>query len=129
MLKGFRDFLLRGNVIELAVAVAIGTAFTTVVEQFGKSFINPLVNLAGGGKKTGGMFHVRAQTFDWGAFVNAVIFFAITATVIYFVIMVPMQRISSRLRRSTAEEETPPLPPDIELLTEIRDLLRSQARD
>ena len=127
MLKGFRDFVFRGNVLELAVAVAIGTAFTAVVEQFGKSFINPLVNLVGGGTKAGGTFHVKAQTFDWGAFVNAVIFFAITAAVIYFVIMVPMQRITSRLRRSTAEE-TPP-PPDIELLTEIRDLLRAQNRD
>jgi large conductance mechanosensitive channel len=128
MLKGFRDFLLRGNVIELAVAVAVGTAFTTVVEQFGKSFVNPLVNLAGGGTKTGGTFRVRDQAFDWGAFVNAVIFFAITAAVIYFVIVVPMQHVSSRLKRSTAEE-APPVPPDIELLTEIRDLLRSQTRD
>jgi large conductance mechanosensitive channel len=128
MLKGFRDFLIRGNVIELAVAVAVGTAFTAVVEQFGKSFVNPLVNLAGGGSKTGGTFRVMDQTFDWGAFVNAVIFFAITAAVIYFVIVVPTQHVSSRLKRSAAEE-APPVPPDIELLTEIRDLLRSQTRD
>ena len=126
MLKGFRDFLLRGNVVELAVAVAVGTAFTAVVEQFGKSFINPLVNVVAGGTRTSGMFRVQDQVFDWGAFVNALIFFVITAAVIYFVIMLPMQQIRSRLR---IREEAPPVPADIELLTEIRDLLRAQSRD
>jgi len=127
MLKGFRDFLFRGNVVDLAVAVAIGTAFTAVVAQFGKSFIEPLVKVVGGGKQAGGTFTINGQVFDWGAFINAVIFFAITATVIYFVIVVPMQRITSRLR-TTRDEEAPPPPPDIELLTEIRDLLRTQNR-
>jgi large conductance mechanosensitive channel len=127
MLKGFRDFLFRGNVVELAVAVAIGTAFTAVVEQFGKSFINPLVNLAAGGSRAGGTFTVKQQVFDWGAFVNAVVFFLITAVVIYFVIVVPMERITARLRRGRTEDAPPP-PADVQLLTEIRDLLREQNR-
>jgi large conductance mechanosensitive channel len=127
MLRGFRDFLFRGNVVELAVAVAIGTAFTAVAAQFGKSFINPLVNVVGGGTKSSGTFHVRDQIFDWGAFVNAVIFFVITATIIYFVLVMPTQRVIDRLKRKE-EREKAPEPTDIELLTEIRDLLRAQTR-
>ena len=65
MLKGFRDFIMRGNVLELAVAVAIGTAFTAVVTQFGESFINPLVKVVGGGGELGGSFTLRGQVFDW----------------------------------------------------------------
>jgi large conductance mechanosensitive channel len=127
MPRGFRDFLFRGNVVELAVAVAIGTAFTALVAQFGRSFINPLINLVGGGTKASGTFRVRSQVFDWGSFVNAVIVFVITATILYFVIVVPMQRVMDRLRRKE-EREKASEPTDIELLTEIRDLLRAQSR-
>jgi large conductance mechanosensitive channel len=127
MLKGFRDFVFRGNVIELAVAVAIGTAFTAVVAQFGKSFINPLVNVVAGGKRASGTFRIREQIFDWGAFVNALIFFVITAVVLYFVIVMPTQRVLDRLKRKE-EREGKSEPTDIELLTEIRDLLRAQTR-
>lgn len=125
MLKGFRDFIFRGNVVDLAVAVAIGTAFTTLVEQFGKSFIEPLVGLVGGGGISGGTFMINKQVFRWAAFVNAAIFFAITAAVVYLVVVVPMQRVTSLLRRQQEESDVPP-PQDIELLTEIRDLLRAQ---
>jgi large conductance mechanosensitive channel len=127
MLRGFRDFLFRGNVVELAVAVAIGTAFTAVIAQFGKSFVNPLVNVVAGGTKASGTFRVRDQIFDWGAFVNAMIFFVITAVILYFVIVLPTQRVIDRLRRKE-EREKAPEPTDIELLTEIRDLLRAQTR-
>jgi large conductance mechanosensitive channel len=125
MLKGFRDFVFRGNVVDLAVAVAIGTAFTAVVDQFGKSFIKPLVGLVGGGGISGGTFTVHNKVFDWAAFVNAAIFFAITAAVVYLVVVMPMQRVTSMLRRQQEESDVPP-PADIELLTEIRDLLRAQ---
>ena len=79
MLKGFKNFLLRGNVVDLAVAVVIGAAFTAVVNQFADSFLTPLVNLLGGGGKLGGSFTVGDQKFAWGAFVSQVITFAITA--------------------------------------------------
>lgn len=125
MLKGFRDFLFRGNIVGLAVAVVIGTAFTALVDQFGKSFIKPLVGLVGGGGVDGGKFTINGQIFDWAAFVNAAIFFALTAAVVYFVVVVPMQQITSRLRRKEEPTDVPP-PEDIELLTEIRDLLRAQ---
>jgi large conductance mechanosensitive channel len=125
MLRGFRDFLFRGNVVELAVAVAVGTALTAVVAQFGKSFINPLVNVVAGGSKGSGTFRVRDQIFDWGGFVNAMIFFVITAAILYFVIVLPVQRVVDRLKRKE-EREAEHEPTDIELLTEIRDLLRAQ---
>lgn len=127
MLKGFKEFVMRGNVVDLAVAVAIGTAFTAVVDQFGKSFIKPLVGLAGGGSATGGSFTIRGQVFDWSGFVNAVIFFLITAAVIYAVIVVPMRRIQQRRAAGqTTPEEQAALPADVQLLTEIRDLLRQR---
>jgi large conductance mechanosensitive channel len=125
MLKGFRDFVFRGNVVDLAVAVAIGTAFTALVEQFGNSFIKPLVALVGGGGISGGKFMVDKQTFDWAAFINAAILFVITAAVVYMVVVVPMQQVTSILRRQQEDTDVPP-PADIELLTEIRDLLRAQ---
>jgi large conductance mechanosensitive channel len=125
MLKGFRDFVFRGNIVDLAVAVAVGTAFAALIKQFGDSFIKPLVGLIGGGGLKGGSFEVRGQTFDWAAFITAAIFFVITAAVIYFVVVIPMQRVSSMLRRQQEDSDVPP-PADIELLTEIRDLLRAQ---
>ena len=126
MIKGFRDFIMRGNVLELAVAVAIGTAFTAVVTQFGKSFINPLVNVFGGGGKLGGTFTIRDQVFDWGGFVNAVIFFLITAAVIYFFIVAPYNAFEERRKRGQGPVDPPEPPDDVLLLAEIRDLLREQ---
>ena len=126
MLKGFRDFIMRGNVIELAVAVAIGTAFTAVVTQFGNSFIKPLVALIGGGGVNGGRFTVRGQVFDWAAFINALIFFALTAAVIYFAVIAPYNAFEERRKRGRGPVDSPPPPDDVVLLTEIRDLLRAQ---
>jgi len=126
MIKGFRDFIVRGNVVELAVAVAVGTAFAALVEQFGNSFIKPLVALIGGGGVDGGTFTVDGQTFNWGAFVNAVIFFLLTAAVIYVVVVVPLNAFEERRKRGQAPVDVPPTRE--ELLTEIRDLLRNQQR-
>jgi large conductance mechanosensitive channel len=125
MLKGFKDFLMRGNVVDLAVAVVIGTAFATLVTQFTKSFIEPLIKLAGGGGVSGGAFTVNGVAFDWAAFVNAIISFLIVAAVVYFFVVVPMNHLLSRLRRDREPEPEAPAP-DVLLLTEIRDLLRAQ---
>jgi large conductance mechanosensitive channel len=125
MLKGFRDFIMRGNVVELAVAVAIGSAFTAVVNQFGRSFIEPLVGLVGGGGMKGGSFEIDGQTFDWGAFVNAVVFFILSAAVIYFVVVAPYNAFEERRKRGQGPVDAPEPPDDIVLLTEIRDLLRA----
>lgn len=124
MLKGFKDFLLRGNVVDLAVAVVIGVAFAALVTSFTESFLNPLIALIGGGGVNGGSIEVDDQLFTWGAFLNSVLTFVLTAAVIYLVVVVPMKRLQERRQRG--EEAGPAAPTDIELLAEIRDLLASQ---
>lgn len=127
MLKGFKDFLLRGNIVDLAVAVVIGTAFTALVGAFGDSFINPLLGLIGGGGPEGMTLTINDQDFTFGAFITAVITFAITAAVVYFAVVVPMKTVQERLARG--KEEAPvAVPEDIQLLREIRDQLAAQQR-
>jgi large conductance mechanosensitive channel len=126
VLKGFKDFLLRGNVVDLAVAVVIGAAFTAVVTAFTNAFLKPLIQLVSGGGQFAGTFVVNGVTFDYASFVNAVITFAITAAVIYFLVVVPLKIVMERRKRG--EESGPAEPTDLELLTEIRDLLREQGQ-
>ncbi|MPY80535.1 MAG: large-conductance mechanosensitive channel protein MscL [Actinophytocola sp.] len=128
MLKGFREFLLRGNVVDLAVAVVIGTAFVAIVTAFTESIIQPLINAVGGSDATQGLgFRVlpdNPATFvDIGNIVNAAINFVVIAAVVYFLIVVPVKRIQERRRKG----EELVAPTEAELLTEIRDLLREQA--
>jgi large conductance mechanosensitive channel len=124
VLKGFKDFLLRGNVVDLAVAVVIGTAFTLVVNSFAASFLTPLIALVTGGGKFGGVLTVNGQDFTYGAFISQVITFVLTAAVVYFVVVLPMKRLMERRKRG--DEPGPTQPTQVELLTEIRDLLRTQ---
>jgi large conductance mechanosensitive channel len=133
MIKGFRDFILRGNVIELSIAVVIGSAFTALVGAFTANIINPIVASAGGIDAAGLGFRLRSgndATFvDVGAVITALVTFLITAAVVYFLFVVPMNRASARLR---AHAEAPgaveePMPVDIALLTEMRDLLKEMA--
>jgi large conductance mechanosensitive channel len=124
MIKGFKDFLLRGNVVDLAVAVVIGAAFTAVVNAFVTSFLTPLIGLVSGGGTLGGQLVVGEQTFRWGAFLSQLIAFVLTAAVVYFVVVVPMKKLIER--RSRGEEAGPAAPTQVELLAEIRDLLRAQ---
>ncbi len=124
MLKGFKDFVLRGNVVDLAVGIVIGAAFTALVTQFTDSFLHPLIAVLGGGKpgKTGAVVKLHGQPFDYGAFVNAVITFLLTAAALYFLVVFPMNKLAERRRRG---EEPPPAAPseEVRLLTDIRDLL------
>lgn len=122
MLKGFKDFLLRGNVVDLAVAVVIGAAFTAVVTAFTNAFLKPLIQLLSGGGELAGTFVVDGVAFDYASFVNQVITFVITAAVVYFIVIYPMKALQERRRRG--EEAGPSEPTDVELLTEIRDLLK-----
>jgi large conductance mechanosensitive channel len=124
VIRGFKDFLLRGNVVELAVAVVIGAAFTAVVSSFTESFLQPLIGLIGGGGVTGGSTVIDGQEFAWGDFVNQVITFVLTAAVIYFVVVLPLKVVAERRRRG--EEAGPVAPTQLELLADIRDLLRAQ---
>jgi len=124
VMKGFKDFLLRGNVVDLAVAVVIGAAFTAVVNSFADSFLTPLIALITGGGELGGTFTVNGQTFTYGAFISQVITFVLTAAVVYFAVVLPMKALIERRRRG--EEPGPSQPTQVELLVEIRDLLRTQ---
>lgn len=124
MLKGFKDFLLRGNVVDLAVAVVIGTAFAALVASFTASFLDPLIALVGGGGENGGAVEVDGQFFTWGAFLTAIITFVLTAAVVYLVVVIPMKKIQERRQRG--QEAGPATATDVELLAEIRDLLAAQ---
>ena len=125
MLKGFKDFISRGNVVDLAVGIVIGAAFTGLVTQFTKSFLEPLIKVMSGGKELSGTFTVRAVVFDWAAFINAIITFLITAAALYFLVVLPMNKLAER--RARGEEPEPEAPAeDIRLLTEIRDALIAQ---
>lgn len=99
MIKGFRDFLLRGNVVDLAVAVVIGAAFGAVVSSFVAGFLTPLIGAIGGipdfSKEA---FTVNDSKFLWGTFVNALISFVLVSGVIYFLVVVPMSKITDRLK-------------------------------
>jgi large conductance mechanosensitive channel len=125
VIKGFKDFLLRGNVIDLAVAVAIGAAFTALVAAFTTAFIKPLIGLVAGGGIDAGQVEVNGQVFDFTLFINAIITFVITAAAIYFVIVVPVNALMERRKRGE-EPEPEAVPEDILVLREIRDLLRER---
>jgi large conductance mechanosensitive channel len=122
VLKGFKDFIMRGNVVDLAVGVVIGAAFNGLVTQFTTSFLEPLIKLISGGKQLSGTFHVRGVLFNWAAFLNAVIAFLLTAAALYFLIVLPMNKIAER--RARGHEPEPAAPSEeVRLLTEIRDAL------
>jgi large conductance mechanosensitive channel len=127
MLKGFRDFILRGNIIELAIAVVIGIAFNALITSLTKDFIQPLISLLGGKGSLAGTFTVRGQHFLWADFVNAIINFVIIAAVLYLLVVVPMNKLNELRRRGVPTNEAP-APPTNEavLLGEIRDLLAAQ---
>lgn len=129
MLSGFKNFLLRGNVVELAVAVVVGTAFTAIVTAFTEGLIQPLINALGGSGAVGGLgFNVisgnDATFLDFGNVLGAVLNFVLIAAIVYFVFVLPTQKLQERRRRGA--EPGPSEPTDVELLTEIRDLLREQ---
>src|SRR5690349_20464089 len=124
MLKGFKDFLFRGNVVELAVAVVIGTALTALVTAFTDSFLLPLIGLISGGGIDGGTLIVNGQKFTFGAFLHALITCVLTAAGVYFIVVGPLSKIAERRKRG--EEPGPVVPTQVELLAEIRDLLRAQ---
>lgn len=121
-LQGFKDFLMRGNVIDLAVAVVIGTAFTTVVTSVTKGVITPMLAVIGGPDELGLGFHIvpsKAATFiEVGPIVTAILNFGIVAAVLYFVLIMPMRHLTNRFGTKKAAEPT-----QVELLIEIRDLL------
>lgn len=106
MLNGFKDFILRGNVISLAIGLAVGAAFTAVVTGFSNAFITPLIGLAtrGTGDFSKAVFEVDGVEFPYGLFVSAAIAFLITAAVLYFCVVVPMAKVQNRFAAKEEEE-------------------------
>ena len=127
MIKGFKDFLLRGNVIDLAIAVVIGAAFTAVVSAIATDVIGGFIAAVFQQPDMRGLgFNIGDGRVVLGTTVAALINFLIVAAIIYFLIVVPMNRLLA-LRKSGQEPEVEAPSEDILLLQEIRDLLRAQA--
>ncbi|GAB3430161.1 MscL family protein [Flindersiella endophytica] len=129
MIDGFKKFLFRGNVIDLAVAVVIGAAFTAVINGVVKGFINPLIaaifgepNLMGVGN-----FTLNGADFSIGLILDALLKFVLVAAAIYFVIVLPLNKLNERRQRGQ-EPEPEVVPEDVALLREIRDLLAERDR-
>jgi large conductance mechanosensitive channel len=103
MLKGFRDFILRGNVVDLAVAVVIGAAFGALITAFVADIITPLIAAIFGQPDFSQLtFTINGSKFMYGAFINAVISFLLIAAAIYFVVIVPMNKLAERRARGQA---------------------------
>ncbi|CAI7973931.1 Large-conductance mechanosensitive channel [Frankia sp. Hr75.2] len=129
-MKGFREFLLRGNVVDLAVAVVIGTAFTAVVTSLVANLFTPLIAAIIGKPDFAQLtFTINNSVFYYGRFLNSLIAFLSIAAVIYFVVVAPVSRINERRRRGqTSPLDDPTLTDETRLLTEIRDLLAAGRR-
>lgn len=139
MFKGFKEFILRGNVIDLAVAVVIGAAFTGIVTGLVEGVFNPVIALIfNADDLSGAGITLRPESspgaddgivLAWGRVISALIQFLLVATVVYFALVLPMNYLKKNPfgRRKKGEEPAPPpAPTELELLTEIRDLLRAQ---
>jgi large conductance mechanosensitive channel len=127
MLKGFKQFIMRGNVVDLAIAVVVGTAFETVVKAFVADILTPLIAAIAGKPNFGDLaFTINHSTFLYGDLVNAAITFLFVAIAVYFFVVYPLNVLAARRAARLAQGQEPApdeVPPDIALLTEIRDLL------
>lgn len=128
MLKGFKDFLMRGNIVDLAVAVVMGTAFVAVVTAFTDGIITPLLAVFGGTNQLGLGFQLitdKPATFiAIGPIITAGIDFLIIAALLYFILVVPAKKVKKMMRVEDDDALT-----DNELLHQIRDLLAERASD
>ncbi|QNE89205.1 large conductance mechanosensitive channel protein MscL [Corynebacterium incognita] len=129
-MKGFKEFIMRGNVIELAVAVIIGGAFTAIVTAVTDNLINPLIASFGSTEVGGLGFLLRegndATFMDFGAIITAALNFLIIAAVVYFLIVAPMNKLNDAHKRRQGIDPDAVEPTETELLIEIRDLLQAE---
>jgi large conductance mechanosensitive channel len=136
MLKGFKEFIMRGNVIDLAVAVVIGAAFTAVVNAIVENVFNPIIGALFDAKSLAKAFPIDIPTWSgghatiyFGAVVAALINFLLVAVVVYFVFVLPInhfRKIAEARRRSGEPEDEQSPANELDLLTEIRDLLAAE---
>lgn len=149
ILEEFKTFILKGNVVDLATGVIIGAAFTGIVTAFTKGMVEPLLAIFGGGpqpkftipimtklvevteKNSAGesVTHTVSKLIelDVGSIIGAIISFLITAAVVFFVIVKPMNKLVELANKNKPEPAPAPEPADIKLLTEIRDLLKNKS--
>jgi large conductance mechanosensitive channel len=125
MLKEFRDFLVKGNLVELAVAIVMGIAFGLVIKSLVDNLITPIIGMVGGVDFSHETFSINGSTFKYGQFINDLIAFVLTAAAVFFVIVKPVNVIMARIRKP--EEVAPDAPTETALLIEIRDLLAKRA--
>jgi large conductance mechanosensitive channel len=121
MLKGFKEFLARGNIVDLSVAVVVGTAFTGLVTKFTDSIIQPLISRIGaGGQSHYGVLRINiggGQTIDLNVFLSAAFNFILIAAVVYFLVVLPYNTLRKRGEVEQAQDT------ELTVLTEIRDIL------
>ena len=124
MLKGFKEFAMKGNVVDLAVAVVMGAAFGAVVDSIVKGLLTPLIARLFNAKDLAGM---TWEGFAYGSVIAAIINFVLIAAAIYFVVVMPMNHmIARRNAKLGIKEEEEAVDPQIALLTEIRDSLKNR---
>jgi large conductance mechanosensitive channel len=126
MIQGFKKFILRGNVVDLAVAFVMGAAFVAVVNSLVNDLLTPLIAAIFGKQDFSALtFTVHHSVFRYGAFINALISFVLIAATLYFFVVAPLNVYNDRKRRKAG------LPPaeepltEVELLTQMRDLMRT----
>ena len=127
--QGFKDFISRGNAIELAVGVVIGAAFTSVVAAIQEGLISPVIAMIFGKPDISNLWKIgpiNEATINMGLILNAALQFLITAAAIYFIIVLPLNKLAERRKRGVEAEPAKPAE-DILLLQEIRDLLASRS--
>lgn len=149
MFEDFKKFILKGNVVDLSTGVIIGAAFTSIVTAFSKGIVEPILALAGGGPQPKLTIPIMEKLvevteknavgqdvthtvnklieLDLGIIIGAVVSFLITAAVVFFVIIKPMNKLLELSQRGKAPEMPAEDPADIKLLSEIRDLLKAKA--
>lgn len=121
-MAGFKEFIMRGNVVDLAVAVIIGAAFSGIVDSMTKDIITPIIGMVGGQPDFSAF---KIGSIGVGNFINALISFLIKALIIYYAIVKPFAALSKMLKLTDTEKK-PAEPTAVELLTEIRDLMKTQ---
>lgn len=134
MIGEFKKFILKGNVVDLSTGVIIGAAFGSIVTAFTKGIIEPILKGLGGnpnvslGIRIGEFVNDKGEKvpnmLDIGMVINALIGFLITAAVIFFLIVKPANKLLALMQKQEAAAPLPPVPEDVKLLTEIRDLLK-----
>ncbi|MDV6373067.1 large conductance mechanosensitive channel protein MscL [Deinococcus arenicola] len=127
MVSGFQKFLLRGNLIDLAVGVLIGAAFGKVVDSFTTGLVLPIIGIFGGVPDFSALtFTVNNSIFKYGAFLTSLLSFVLTAAIIYFFVIVPFNHLMERFKRQEKEAVAEPSNEE-KLLAEIRDAVKAQA--